>query len=76
MTQSSTNAHPAFTWLRSHNIPSLQIEMQEFEHNKTGAKHFHLAADNPENVFLVALRTLPMDSKGVAHILELSLIHI
>lgn len=70
MTQSSTNAHPAFTWLRSHHIPSLQIEMQEFEHNKTGAKHFHLAADNPENVFLVALRTLPMDSKGVAHILE------
>jgi len=70
MTQSSTNAHPAFTWLRSHTIDSLQIEMQEFEHNKTGAKHFHLAADNPENVFLVALRTLPMDSKGVAHILE------
>lgn len=70
MTQPSTNAHPAFTWLRSHTIPSLQIEMQEFEHKQTGAKHFHLAADNPENVFLVALRTLPMDSKGVAHILE------
>ncbi|MDX1697773.1 MAG: insulinase family protein, partial [Thiohalobacterales bacterium] len=29
-----------------------------------------LAADNPENVFLVALRTVPTDSTGVAHILE------
>ena len=32
--------------------------------------HYHLASDNPENVFLVALRTVPMDSTGVAHILE------
>jgi len=29
-----------------------------------------LAADDPQNVFLVALRTVPMDSTGVAHILE------
>ena len=62
--------HPAFRWLRSHKIPSLQLDMQEYEHIKTGALHYHLAADNPENVFLVALRTLPMDSTGVAHILE------
>src|SRR5690554_2125791 len=69
MSQTS-ESHPAFRWLRSQTIPSLQLEMQEFEHVKTGARHYHLAADNPENVFLVALRTLPMDSTGVAHILE------
>ncbi|HOY23470.1 MAG TPA: insulinase family protein, partial [Cellvibrio sp.] len=34
------------------------------------AQHIHLAADNQENVFLVALRTVPHDSTGVAHILE------
>lgn len=62
--------HPAFRWLRSQSIPSLQLDMQEYEHIKTGARHYHLAANNPENVFLVALRTLPMDSTGVAHILE------
>ncbi|MDP2379087.1 MAG: insulinase family protein, partial [Pseudohongiella sp.] len=56
--------------MRSQVIPSLQLEMQEYEHINTGARHYHLAADNPENVFLVALRTLPMDSTGVAHILE------
>ncbi|ALO46031.1 insulinase family protein [Pseudohongiella spirulinae] len=66
----ASQSHPAFHWLRSHNIASLQLEMHEFEHRRTGARHYHLAADNDENVFLVALRTLPMDSTGVAHILE------
>ncbi len=32
--------------------------------------HYHLAAPYSENVFLVALRTVPLDSTGVAHILE------
>jgi presequence protease len=70
MNQTSVTSHPSFSWLRSQAIPSLQLDMHEFEHIKTGARHYHLAADNPENVFMVALRTLPMDSTGVAHILE------
>lgn len=70
MSQTPTRSHAAFKWLRSQSIPSLQLDMHEFEHQRTGARHYHLAADNPENVFLVALRTLPMDSCGVAHILE------
>ncbi len=62
--------HPAFQWLRSHPIESLNLSVEEYEHRKTGAKHYHLACDNTENVFLVALRTVPMDDTGVAHILE------
>ena len=64
------NAHPAFTQLPSHTIAALNLTLEQYEHKKTGAKHFHLAADNNENVFLVALRTVPHDSSGVAHILE------
>ncbi len=67
---SASTPHPAFECLRTIHIPSLNIDMSEYRHKKTGASHFHLAADNPENVFLVALRTMPMDSTGVAHILE------
>jgi len=44
--------------------------MEEYQHISTGAMHYHIAADNNENVFLVAFRTVPMDSTGVAHILE------
>lgn len=62
--------HSAFEWIRSEPIASLRLTVEEYRHRNTGASHFHLAADNPENVFLVALRTLPMDSTGVAHILE------
>ena len=62
--------HDAFEWLRSEFIPSLNLSIEEYRHRKTGAMHYHLAADNPENVFLVAFRTVPMDSTGVAHILE------
>lgn len=66
----SNRVHPAFRRLRSQYIDSLNLEVQAFEHHQTGALHYHMASDNPENVFLVALRTVPTDSTGVAHILE------
>lgn len=65
-----TSVHPAFEWVRSQVIESLNVTVEEYRHRKTGAVHYHMAADNDENVFLVALRTVPMDSTGVAHILE------
>lgn len=63
-------SHPAFVHVRSEHIQSLDIDVHEFRHTATGTPHVHLAADNPENVFLVGLRTVPTDSTGVAHILE------
>ncbi len=63
-------AYSTFEHLRSENIASLGLDIEEYRHRKTGAIHYHLASDNPENVFLVALRTVPDDSTGVAHILE------
>ncbi|WP_417580569.1 insulinase family protein [Nitrincola sp.] len=63
-------AHTSFKFNRCQWIQSLAVEVSEFEHIKTGAKHYHIHADSDENVFLVALRTMPEDSSGVAHILE------
>lgn len=62
--------HSAFEWVRSEPILALNAVIEEYRHRVTGAQHFHIATDNPENVFLVALRTVPHDSTGVAHILE------
>ncbi|MFO1387627.1 insulinase family protein [Cellvibrio sp.] len=62
--------HPAFEFIRSQTIDALKISVEEYRHKVTGAQHIHLVADNQENVFLVALRTVPHDSTGVAHILE------
>ena len=63
-------AHESFIPLRETRIDALNLRVQQFEHRETGAMHYHLASENPENVFLVALRTVPQDSTGVAHILE------
>lgn len=62
--------HPAFELIRQHTIEALNIEVSEYTHKVTGASHYHFASDSKENVFLVGFRTVPMDHKGVAHILE------
>ncbi len=63
-------ATSSFELLRTQPIESLNLTVEEYRHVPSGAPHIHLKSDNPENVFLVALRTVPMDSTGVAHILE------
>ncbi len=60
----------SFTLVSEKTIDSLNVTLEEYVHDKTGAQHIHVQADNNENVFLVALRTVPDDSTGVAHILE------
>jgi len=59
-----------FVLLSEREIPSLSITVSEYRHEATGAQHVHLKSESDENVFLVALRTVPEDSTGVAHILE------
>ncbi|MBF0219685.1 MAG: insulinase family protein [Gammaproteobacteria bacterium] len=63
-------AAPSFRWLASHPITTLNLELQEFEHLATGARHFHLKSDDDQLSFMVAFKTVPTDSTGVAHILE------
>ncbi len=67
---SEVKTHPTFEFVRQHRVPSLSIEVQEFRHSGTGAVHYHLEAEDDQNAFLVAFRTVPQDSTGVAHILE------
>ncbi len=67
---SSAIAFETFEHVSTDTISSLNLELQTFKHKTTGALHYHFAADNNENVFLVGFRTVPTDSTGVAHILE------
>ena len=66
----SVTHHSSFEFIRQQKIDSLNVVMQEFRHKETGAMHYHIDAQQQENVFLVAFRTVPMDSTGVAHVLE------
>ena len=70
MKTAAIDAHPEFQLLRSREIPALKLLVGEYRHRGTGAMHLHLSSASRENVFMVALRTIPEDSCGVAHILE------
>ncbi|MBF7687679.1 insulinase family protein [Acinetobacter rathckeae] len=70
VTETQKNTHEAFEFVRKQYVEALDVEVSEYRHGVTGAIHYHLASQNTENVFLVAFRTQPMDSKGTAHILE------
>lgn len=67
---SAPQTHAAFRHLKDTSIVSLNITVEEYEHAPTGARHYHIRAEDPQNAFLVAFRTVPQDSTGVAHILE------
>ncbi len=60
----------SFELIRRAPIDALNLHVEEYRHPETGAIHLHLASESAENVFAVALRTVPEDSTGVAHILE------
>ena len=55
-------------------VAEVSAKTYEFEHIKTGAKLFYLAADDDNKVFYIGFRTPPKDDTGVAHIVEHSVL--
>ncbi|XP_034038271.1 presequence protease, mitochondrial isoform X3 [Thalassophryne amazonica] len=51
-------------------VPDLFLTAVKLTHDKTGARYLHAARDDSNNLFSVQFRTTPMDSTGVPHILE------
>ncbi|KAM9229505.1 presequence protease, mitochondrial isoform 2-T2 [Dugong dugon] len=51
-------------------IPELFLTAVKLSHDNTGARYLHLAREDKNNLFSVQFRTTPMDSTGVPHILE------
>lgn len=63
-------SHSAFELQRRESISALKITYEEYRHTETDARHIHLDTEDNNNAFLVAFKTVPQDSTGVAHILE------
>lgn len=51
-------------------VPDLFLTAVKLSHDETGAQYLHAARDDSNNLFSVQFRTTPMDSTGVPHILE------
>jgi presequence protease len=64
----------AFELVRETELGELRSRGRFFRHRATGMEIFHLLNEDPENLFSFAFRTPPVDSTGVAHILEHSVL--
>ncbi|XP_036887766.1 presequence protease, mitochondrial [Sturnira hondurensis] len=59
-----------FTVSQVTSVPELFLTAVKLSHDSTGAKYLHLAREDTNNLFSVQFRTTPMDSTGVPHVLE------
>ena len=59
-----------FTLITYAPIKELKSVLRELVHHPTGAQVMHIENEDPENLFCLSFKTLPANSKGVAHILE------
>lgn len=63
-----------FKLIKQETLKNLDIELFEFEHEKTKARHIHLKADDDENSFVCGFKTMADSDNGVKHILEHSVL--
>ncbi len=59
-----------YSIVRREPLDRLEGTFFELEHHATGARHVHIECSDDNNAFAVFFPTTPMDSTGVAHILE------
>eukprot|EP00088_Acartia_fossae_P057236 TRINITY_DN6675_c0_g1_i1.p1 TRINITY_DN6675_c0_g1~~TRINITY_DN6675_c0_g1_i1.p1 ORF type:complete len:1010 (+),score=221.54 TRINITY_DN6675_c0_g1_i1:31-3060(+) len=68
--QLSDKYSASWSLLEQSRISEFDIDAILLEHNVTKAKYLHLACADSNNAFSINFRTTPMNSTGVAHILE------
>ncbi|KAA0186745.1 hypothetical protein HAZT_HAZT009762 [Hyalella azteca] len=59
-----------FRVLEVREIDELQLTAVRLQHINTEADYLHIVKDDPNNAFCIGFRTTPLDSTGVPHILE------
>ena len=65
-----TSPHHAWQVVEERKLQEIDIDATFLVHKKTKARYLHMACRDDNNAFSVNFRTTPMDSTGVAHILE------
>ena len=62
--------YKGFILLSIQDLPDYKTKAVYLRHKKTGLEVYHILADDRENTFAFAFRTVARDSKGCAHIME------
>lgn len=63
-------AYKDFYLVAVENLPDLNTKGIYLRHKKTGLEVYHIPADDNENLFAFTFRTVALNSKGAAHIME------
>ncbi|WP_308652735.1 insulinase family protein [uncultured Anaerococcus sp.] len=61
--------------IKSENFPAIGIEAFHYRHIKTGAKLVFAKKDDTNKTFAIGFKTPPTNSKGMAHIMEHSVLN-
>ena len=61
--------------IKSENFPAIGIEAFHYKHIKTGAKVVFAKKDDTNKTFAIGFKTPPTNSKGMAHIMEHSVLN-
>lgn len=72
--ESPTFTHPAFEVTKDEIVEEYGVRATMYKHVKSGAEVLSVQADDENKVFGITFRTPPMDSTGVPHILEHSVL--
>ena len=65
-----TSPHHAWQVIEERKFQEFDIDATLLVHKKTRTRYLHMGCKDDNNAFSVNFRTTPMDSTGVAHILE------
>ena len=59
-----------FTLQSTHDFPDFNLRLFCLEHDRLKSRYLHFESEDMNNSFAVQFRTLPVNNKGVPHILE------
>jgi presequence protease len=68
-------SYHGFKLLQKEFVKEVNADCYYFEHEKSGAKLFKIAADDPNKTFCIAFKTIPESDYGTPHIMEHSVLN-
>lgn len=74
MTLELKKVYHGFRLIEEKEVKEINSKARIFQHEKSGARLFHLENDDDNKVFAISFRTPPENSTGVPHILEHSVL--
>jgi presequence protease len=68
-------SYPGYRLVEKKFVKEINADCYLFEHIKSGARVLKIAADDPNNTFSIAFKTIPESDAGTPHIMEHSLLN-